>query len=104
MTAAATHETTGIPRRIWSSAGWLIAGRLFGSACTVVTLLVLSAHLDGGDFGVLTFWLAAFLVLDGIVDFGAGQVAVQRSSRRPETLASVLVTARRARCDMVSIC
>jgi len=103
MTAAATHETTGIPRRVWSSAGWLIAGRLFGSACTVITLLVLSAHLEGGDFGVLTFWLAAFLVLDGIVDFGAGQVAVQRSSRRPATLASVLVTARRARLAVASV-
>lgn len=97
MAPGTDPTSAGIPRRVWSSAGWLIAGRLFGSACTVVTLLVLSAHLTEADFGVLAFWLAAFLVLDGIVDFGAGQVAVQRSSRRPEELASVLVTARRAR-------
>lgn len=86
-----------IPGRVWSSAGWLIVGRLFGSGCTVLMLLALSRHLDEASFGRLSFWIAAFLVLDGIVDFGAGQVAVQRSSRRPHELPGLLVTARRAR-------
>ncbi|MEO0660496.1 MAG: hypothetical protein AAFZ87_03060, partial [Planctomycetota bacterium] len=85
-----------IPARVLSSAGWLVAGRLFGASCTVVTLYVTSQHLTEGAFGRLTFWLAVFLVLDGVVDFGAGQVAVQRSSASPERLPGLLVTARRA--------
>ncbi|MEM6671398.1 MAG: oligosaccharide flippase family protein [Planctomycetota bacterium] len=86
-----------VPRRVWSSAGWMVGGRLFGSACTLVTLLVLAGHLDDAAFGRLTFWLAVFLVLDGIVDFGAGQVAVQRAASDPSAAGAVLRTARRAR-------
>ena len=92
-----TAKAGGIPTRVWTSAGWLVGGRLFGSSCTVVMLWVLAQGLTDKNFGIFTFWLAVFLVLDGIVDFGAGQVAVQRSSRRPADLASVLKTARRAR-------
>ncbi|MEM9378635.1 MAG: oligosaccharide flippase family protein [Planctomycetota bacterium] len=87
----------GVPRRVWTSAGWLVAGRVVGSACTFLTLLVLAGHLEDAAFGRLTFWLAAFLVLDGIVDFGAGQVALQRAARDPGTAGAVLRTARRAR-------
>ncbi|MEL6712765.1 MAG: oligosaccharide flippase family protein [Planctomycetota bacterium] len=92
-----------IPARVLSSAGWLVAGRLFGASCTVVTLYVTSQHLTEGAFGRLTFWLAVFLVLDGLVDFGAGQVAVQRSSASPERLPGLLVTARRARLAMAAL-
>ncbi|MEM1448422.1 MAG: oligosaccharide flippase family protein [Planctomycetota bacterium] len=86
-----------VPRRVWTSAGWLVGGRLVGSACTFLILLVLAGHLEDAAFGRLTFWLAAFLVLDGIVDFGAGQVALQRAARDPGAAGAVLRTARRAR-------
>lgn len=75
----------------------MIGGRLVGSTCTLLTLLVLAGHLESAAFGRLTFWLAVFLVLDGVVDFGAGQVAVQRSANDPGSAGAVLRTARRAR-------
>ena len=59
-------------RRVWGAASWLIGGRLVSSSCTLLTLLALTGHLSDADFGRLTFWLAVFLVLDGVVDFGAG--------------------------------
>lgn len=95
--------TAGIPTRVWTSAGWLVGGRMFGSSCTVVMLWVLARGLTDRNFGIFTFWLAVFLVLDGVVDFGAGQVAVQRSARRPSDLASVLKTARRTRLAAATI-
>lgn len=87
----------GVPGRVWRAAGWLIGGRLFGSACTLLTLLVLAGHLSDPDFGRLTFWLSVFLVLDGVVDFGSGQVSLQRAAADPRSAAANLRTARRAR-------
>lgn len=95
--SAGPASKASIPARVWTSAGWLVGGRVFGSSCTVVMLWLLAQRLTERNFGIFTFWLAVFLVLDGIVDFGAGQVAVQRSARRPSDLPSVLKTARRAR-------
>ncbi|MEM8711077.1 MAG: oligosaccharide flippase family protein [Planctomycetota bacterium] len=92
-----------MPRRVYASAGWLIGGRLVGSACTFVTLYVLAQTLDGDGFGRLTFWISAFLVLDGIVDFGTGATALQRISAQPGETAAVLRTARRARAAMALI-
>jgi len=86
-----------VPRRVWGAASWLIGGRLFGSGCTLLTLLVLSGHLSDADFGRLTFWVSVFLVLDGVVDFGAGQVSLQRAAAAPADAAPNLRTARRAR-------
>lgn len=86
-----------VPRRVWGAASWLIGGRLFGSGCTLLTLLVLSGHLSDADFGRLTFWVSVFLVLDGVVDFGAGQVSLQRAAANPADAAPNLRTARRAR-------
>ena len=86
-----------VPRRVWSSAGWMIAGRLYGSACTVALLWIAARALDGAAFGRLTFWLAAFLVLDAAVDLGLGAVAVQRTAAQPDDVRSVVRTARRVR-------
>ena len=99
----APQSSPAIPGRVWSSAAWLIGGRLVGSACTVALLLLTSHRLSDAAFGRLTFWIAAFLVLDGIVDFGVGQAAVQRTSRAPDELPSVLKTARRARLVVASL-
>jgi len=92
-----------VPRRVWAAAGWQVAGRIVGSACTLAMLVLLGRHLADDDFGRLTFWLAVFLVLDGIVDFGAGQVAVQRSAAAPAELAPTLRTARRARLGTATL-
>lgn len=86
-----------VPRRVWGAASWLIGGRLVGSGCTLLTLLALTGHLSDADFGRLTFWLAVFLVLDGVVDFGAGQISLQRAAADPAAAAPNLRTARRAR-------
>ena len=92
--------STRIPRRVFSAAGWLIAGRLVGAACTFITLFALAQALDGDAFGRLTFWISVFLVLDGVVDFGTGATALQRMSVAPEEAGAVLRTARRARLGM----
>ncbi|MDG1490463.1 MAG: oligosaccharide flippase family protein [Planctomycetota bacterium] len=86
-----------VPRRVWGAASWLIGGRLVSSSCTLLTLLALTGHLSDADFGRLTFWLAVFLVLDGVVDFGAGQISLQRAAADPAEAAPNLRTARRAR-------
>lgn len=93
-------SSTSIPRRVFSAAGWLVAGRLMGAACTFVTLFVLAKTLDGDAFGRLTFWISVFLVLDGVVDFGTGATALQRMSVAPNEAGAVLRTARRARLGM----
>jgi len=92
-----------VPRRVWSSAGWMIAGRLYGSACTVALLWLAARALDGAAFGRLTFWLAAFLVLDAAVDLGLGAVVVQRtaaaqpSAAQPGEVLGIVRSARRVR-------
>ncbi|QDV08912.1 Polysaccharide biosynthesis protein [Planctomycetes bacterium Poly30] len=91
---------TRVPRRVFQAAGWLIGGRLVGSACTFVTLFLLAQALEGKAFGRLTFWISTFLVLDGVVDFGTGATALQRISSDPESAGAVLRTARRARMGM----
>lgn len=100
MPRKSSHGGIRIPRSVFSSAGWLIAGRLVGAACTFATLLLLAKALDGPDFGRLTFWISAFLVLDGVVDFGSGATALQRISANPNETGAVLRTARRARMGM----
>lgn len=99
MTAARESDSGAgiVPRRVWASAGWLVAGRLYGSACTVALLWVAAQALDGPSFGRLTFWLAAFLVLDSAVDLGIGQIAVQRTAADPGDVGATVATARRVR-------
>lgn len=100
MWAMDEAQSTRIPRRVFSAAGWLMAGRLLGAVCTFVTLFVLAKALDGDAFGRLTFWISVFLVLDGVVDFGTGATALQRMSVSPNQAGAVLRTARRARTGM----
>jgi O-antigen/teichoic acid export membrane protein len=80
-----------VPRRVWRGTTFLVLGRVFGSACTFAQLWLLAHHLAPEAFGRYTFYLAVFVFLDALVDFGTGQVAVQRTaadeSRLPETLA-----------------
>lgn len=93
-------SSTRIPRRVFSAAGWLVAGRLVGAVCTFITLYALAQTLEGDAFGRLTFWISVFLVLDGVVDFGTGATALQRMSVAPNEAGAVLRTARRARFAM----
>lgn len=82
---------------MWGSTAFLIAGRLWSSACTLATLYVLARHLNTGEFGRFTFYLALFMVLDSFVDLGTGQVAVQWTAAQPERTRAVLSAARRVR-------
>jgi len=93
----AIKDADAVPRRVWSSAGWMVLGRLYGSSCTVALLWVSARALDGAAFGRLTFWLAFFLVLDAAVDLGIGAVAVQRTASDPDQVGPVVRTARRVR-------
>ncbi len=87
----------GVPRRVFFGTGLMVLGRLYGSACTFVTLYLLARRLEQSAFGRLTFYLALFLVLDSLADLGTGQVVVQRTASAPEELGSILRTARRVR-------
>jgi len=51
-----------------------------GSACTFFTLWLLAHHLSAEAFGRYTFYLAVFMLLDTLADFGTGQIAVQRTA------------------------
>lgn len=95
--AAGAGETAAVPRRLWNATALQVAGRLYGSACTFVTLALLARALPLDDFGRYTFYLAIFALLDALVDFGTGTVAVRRSAADAWAIAPVLATARRIR-------
>ena len=75
----------------------MVVGRVWGSTCTLISLILLARHLEGEGFGRLTFYLAFFLVLDSLADLGTGQVAVQRTAANPEITSGVLAVTRRIR-------
>lgn len=86
-----------IPRRVWRATLLLVAGRLFGSLCTFTALFVLARHLEKAAFDRYTFYLAVFMLLDALVDFGTGQVAVQRTAHDEDAVPEVLAATRRIR-------
>jgi O-antigen/teichoic acid export membrane protein len=92
-----------VPRRVWRGTGFLVLGRLFGSLCTF-TILWLAAHrLEPAAFGRFTFYLAVFVFLDSLADFGTGQIAVQRTASDENATANVLAATRRIRFAMGSL-
>jgi O-antigen/teichoic acid export membrane protein len=93
----APAEGQPVPRRVWRGTALLVLGRFWGSACTLFTLLLLAHHLSPEDFGRYTFFLAVFMVLDSLADFGTGQVAVQRTAGDESAIPAVLTAARRIR-------
>lgn len=94
---SAPTTTSRIPRRVWRGTGLLVAGRLFGSLCTFTSLWVLARHLEPEPFGRYTFYLAVFMLLDALVDFGTGQIAVQRTAHDEDAVPEVLAATRRIR-------
>jgi O-antigen/teichoic acid export membrane protein len=90
-------ERSAVPRRVWSSTLLQVMGRFWGAGCTFITLALLARHLDGPEFGRFTFYIAVFMLLDALADFGTGPMAVQRTATRPDELRATLVTARRIR-------
>ena len=97
MSAFSPSENASVPRRVWGSTGWMVAGRLWSSVCTLAVLWLCAQNLELSAFGRLTFYLALFGVLDALVDLGTGQATVQLSSRDPDLLGSLLMRARRTR-------
>jgi len=93
----ASAESAGVLRRVWRGTGMLVAGRVYGVLCTLTTFALLATALPDTDFGRYTYYLAVFALLDSMVDFGTGAAAVQRTSERPDSIGSVLRTARRLR-------
>jgi len=92
-----TAADAAVPRRLWGSTGFLIAGRIWSSACTLTYLALLARHLTREGFGRFTFYLAVFLLLDSLVDLGTGQAAVQLSAGEPNRTNGVIAAARRVR-------
>src|SRR5690349_3353435 len=88
---------SSIPRRVWGGTGLLIAGRLYGSVCTFTALYVLAHHLEAEAFGRYTFYLAIFVLLDSLTDFGTGTIAVQRTAHDEGAVPEVLAATRRIR-------
>lgn len=86
-----------VPRRVWRGTSFLVLGRVYGSACTFAQLWLLAHHLEPAAFGRYTFYLAVFVFLDAFVDFGTGQVAVQRTAADADRVPEVLAAARRVR-------
>lgn len=78
----------------------MVLGRMYGSACTLISLWWIARELSLEDFGRYSFYLALFVVLDTWSDFGTGQIAVQRTASDPSALAAVLASARRLRLWM----
>lgn len=103
--AAGSPENAGgaVPRRVWSGTALQVFGRFFGAAATFLTLAVLARHLSGPEFGRYTFYIAVFMLLDAMADFGTGAMSVQRTSTRPNELAATLKTARRIRLVAASL-
>lgn len=92
-----------MPKRVWSGTALQVFGRVFGAAATFTTLAVLARHLTGAEFGRYTFYIAVFMLLDALADFGTGAMAVQRTATRPGELAATLKTARRIRLAAASL-
>lgn len=86
-----------VPGRVWRGTTFLVLGRVYGSACTFAQLWLLSHHLAPEAFGRYTFYLAVFVFLDALVDFGTGHVAVQRTAADESRIPEVLAAARRVR-------
>jgi O-antigen/teichoic acid export membrane protein len=107
MSGPAADETREssqrVPRRVWRGTVLLALGRVWGSACTLLTFFLLSRHLAAHDFGRFTFYLAVFLLLDTLADFGTGQVTVERTAHDAEHVPEVLAAARRVRLAMASL-
>lgn len=102
--ATEPHETSRrVPARVWRGTVLLALGRVWGSACTLLTFFLLSRHLETHEFGRFTFYLAVFLLLDTLADFGTGQVAVERTAHDAEHVPEVLAAARRVRFAMASL-
>lgn len=99
----APTESKLVPRRVWRGTALLVLGRFWGSACTLFTLVLLARHLAPEDFGRYTFYLAVFMVLDSLADFGTGQVAVQRTAGDEAAIPAVLAAARRIRFASAAI-
>jgi O-antigen/teichoic acid export membrane protein len=81
----------------------LTLGRVFGTACAAASLLVLARRLSTADFGRYTFWLALFLVLESLSDFGTGSVLVQRTAGQPALLTGALRAARGLRLRLAGV-
>src|SRR5262249_20794781 len=89
-----------VPRRVWRGTGLLVLGRVWGSSCTLATLWLLARKLEPDAFGRFTFYLAVFMLLDSLADFGTGQIAVQRTAANEELVPEVLAATRRIRFGM----
>jgi len=95
--------SSAVPKRVWSGTALQVFGRVFGASATFATLAILARHLSGPEFGRYTFYIAVFMLLDALADFGTGPSAVQRTATRPNELAATLKTARRIRLVAASL-
>jgi len=92
-----------VPGRVWSGTGLLVLGRLWRSACTLITLYLLVHQLAPADFGRFTFYLAIFMLLDSLADMGTAHATVQWTAEHPERVPAVLRVARRLRLGTASL-
>lgn len=86
-----------VPRAVWGGTALLVLGRLWSSCCTLLAFWLLARQLGEAEFGRYTFWLAVFVILDTLADFGTGSVAVQMTAGGAHPVPDVLAATRRVR-------
>jgi O-antigen/teichoic acid export membrane protein len=91
------------PRRLWVATGWQLAARVASAGCTLVALALLARELSGASFGRVTFYLAAFLALESLVDLGTGAAVMRRSAADAAALPGLLASGRRLRTATASL-
>ena len=100
LTMQATGSQTPlpvVPRRVWTSTGLLVGGRVWATVATFAGWAVLARHLDSASFGRLTFYLVLYILLDSWADCGTSTAALQRGARNGQTLAQLIRAGRRIR-------
>ena len=58
----------GSAERVALATAWLVAGRVYAALCALLAIWLLTGYLSLADLGRFTFYLAAFAVLDAVVD------------------------------------
>lgn len=90
-------ESNRVPGAVWGGTALLSIGRLVASGSTAIILFVLAPRLSGVEFGRLTFYLAAILLLEAITDFGTSAVVLRDGADSKTALARGIRAGQRQR-------
>ena len=101
--AESPSDASAVPRAVWSSTALLALGRSWSALCGFFCLALLTRSdlpwppLAGAEFGQLTYYLALYILLDGLADFGTSSAVQQLGASDLRSLASAVRAGRRVR-------